>query len=61
MDEDERIKEYRDLEQTIIQDDAAWIPLFSRIRFYVKGERLGGIKASWNGSVKNNYRNMTIK
>ena len=60
-DKDERIKEYRDLEQTIIQDDAAWIPLFSRIRFYVKGERLGGIKASWNGSVKNNYRNMTIK
>ena len=57
---DERIKEYRDLEKTIIQDDAAWIPLFSRIRFYVKGERLGGIKASWNGSVKNNYRNMTI-
>ncbi|WP_029323367.1 ABC transporter substrate-binding protein [Butyrivibrio sp. AE3004] len=60
-DKDERIKEYRELEQTIIQEDAAWIPLFSRIRYYVKGERLGGIKASWNGSVKNNYRNMTIQ
>ncbi len=60
-DKDERIKEYRDLEQTIIQDDAAWIPLFSRIRYYVKGNRLGGLKASWNGSVKNNYRNMTIQ
>ena len=60
-DKDERIKEYRDLERTIIQEDAAWIPLFSRIRYYVKGERLNNIKASWNGSVKNNYRNMTIK
>ncbi len=60
-DKDERIKEYRDLEKTIIQDEAAWIPLFSRIRYYVKSEKLDGIKASWNGSVKNNYRNMSKK
>ncbi len=58
---DERIKEYRDLEQTIIQDEAAWIPLFSRLRYYVQGERANGLKASWNGSIKNNFRNMSIK
>ncbi|WP_044932110.1 ABC transporter substrate-binding protein [Butyrivibrio sp. AC2005] len=61
INKDERIKEYRDLEQTIIQDDAAWIPLFSRLRYYVQGERANGLKASWNGSIKNNYRNMSIK
>ena len=59
-DPDERIEEYRDLEKIIVQEDAAWIPLFSRLRYYVKGKRLSGIQASWNGSVKNNYRRMSI-
>ena len=55
-----RLAEYRELEEIIVQEDAAWIPLFSRIRYYVTSERLDGIRASWNGSVKNNYRNMAI-
>ena len=59
-DPDERIQEYQELEKIIVQDDAAWIPLFSRIRYYVAGERLHGFKASWNGSVKNNYRHMSV-
>lgn len=59
-DPDERIKEYRDLERTIVQDDAAWIPLFSRFRYYAYSERLDGIQAYWNGSVKNMYREMAI-
>ena len=59
-DPDSRVAEYRALEKTIIQDDAAWIPLFSRLRYYVSSERLKGFRASWNGSVKNNYREMTI-
>ena len=55
-----RLAEYRELEQIIVQEDAAWIPLFSRLRYYVKGDRLEGMKASWNGSVKNNYRLMSV-
>ena len=55
-----RLEEYRELEETIVQEDAAWIPLFSRLRYYVTGERLGGMRSSWNGSVKNNYRYMSI-
>ena len=55
-----RLAEYRDLERTIVQEDAAWIPLYSRLRFYVTSERLEGICASWNGSVKNMYREMSI-
>lgn len=59
-DSTERLKEYWDLEQTIVQEDAAWIPLFSRTRLYVTSERLEGFQHAWNGSVKNVYRTMYI-
>lgn len=59
-DPEKRIAEYQDLERIIIQEDSAWIPLFSRMRYYAVSERLEGIQASWNGSVKNKYREMTI-
>lgn len=59
-DPEERIREYRDLERIIVLEDAAWIPLYSRLRYYVTSERLHGITASWNGSVKNKYREMSI-
>lgn len=55
-----RLEEYRELEKIIVQDDAAWIPLFSRYRFYVTSERVDGFSASWNGSVKNKYRRMSV-
>ncbi len=56
----DRVAEYQDLEKLIVQQDAAWIPLFSREYMYVTSERLKGICASWNGSVKNRYRDMSI-
>ena len=59
-DPEERIREYQDLERIIVQEDAGWIPLYSRLRFYVTSRRLEGIQASWNGSVKNKYREMSI-
>ena len=60
QDPEKRITEYQNLERIIVQEDAAWIPLFSRMRYYAISERLGGIQASWNGSVKNKYREMSI-
>lgn len=59
-DPEARVAEYQELERIIVQEDAAWIPLFSRLRYYVTSERLRGITASWNGSVKNMYRRMSI-
>ena len=59
-DPDARLREYWALEEKIIQEDAAWVPLFSRLRFYVASERASGISSSWNGSVKNEYRTITI-
>ena len=55
-----RIREYQELEKIIVQEDAAWIPLYSRMRYFVTSERLEGITADWNGSVKNNYREMSV-
>ncbi len=60
-DPEARLSEYWELERIIVQDDAAWIPLFSRLRIYVLSERVEGVKASWNGSVKNRYRDVIIK
>lgn len=59
-DPEARVKEYQDLEATIIQQDAAWIPLFSRTRMYVTSQRLEGFQHAWNGSVKNVYAKMGI-
>ena len=57
----ERLKEYRELERIIVQEETAWIPLFSRMRYYVSSEQIEGIRSSWNGSVKNRYRDISFK
>ena len=56
-----RLREYHNLEQIIAQDDAAWIPLYSRLYLYVASEKVDSIYASWNGSVKNEFRKMALK
>lgn len=55
-----RLKEYQGLERIIAQEDAAWIPLFSRTRLYVTSKRLKNFQHAWNGSVKNVYSKMSI-
>ncbi|MBQ7670218.1 MAG: ABC transporter substrate-binding protein [Clostridia bacterium] len=54
LNEDERLEEYRDLQKKIVVEDAAWIPLFSKLHFYVVSGKVGGFSMSWNGwsSVK---------
>ena len=60
-DPDERLREYRDLERIIAQDDAAWVPLFSRQRIYVLSDRIEGTPALWNGSMKSRYRDVSVR
>jgi ABC-type transport system substrate-binding protein len=60
-DPDARLEEYQDLERIIVQEDAAWIPLFSRTRLYVSSKRLSGFQNAWNGSVKNVYSRMSVQ
>ena len=56
LDPDKRVKEYQELQKIIVQDDAAWIPLFSRLRFYVTSERVKGVKPQWGGVIDDVYR-----
>lgn len=60
-DPDARLREYQALEQIVVQEDAAWIPLFSRLHYYVASERVDSIRSTWNGSVKNVYCEVSIK
>ena len=60
VDEEERIAEYQALEKLIIQDEAAWVPLFSKAHLYVVNPRVTGFTVSWNGWSSNYYRNVGI-
>lgn len=57
----ERLKEYQDLERIIIQDDAAWIPLFSRERNFLVSNRLINFTTAWNGWYEMCFDQMWIE
>lgn len=60
-DPDSRLSEYRSLEKTIVQDEAAWIPLFSRKKLYLTSERLEGFSTAWTGGYYANLPEMSIR
>ena len=61
VDDNARITEYQALERKIVQEDAAWIPLFSKQHIFVASSRVEGFRVSWNGWSSNNYRNVSVK
>ena len=56
----DREAEYQALEQAIIQQDAAWIPLYSRQHYFAVSERVDGFRVSWNGWSSNRYSDVAI-
>lgn len=60
VDDETRIKEYQDLERKIVQEDAAWIPLFSKEHIFVVSDRVDGFRVSWNGWSSNSYRDVAV-
>lgn len=48
-DQVKRVKLYQEIEKTIAQTDAAWIPLFSLDHLFVVQASVKGLKVSWNG------------
>ena len=60
VDEEERVAEYQALEKEIFQDDAVWVPLYSKQHLYVVNPRVTGFKVSWNGWSSNYYQNVGI-
>lgn len=59
-DPEKRIAEYQELEKLIIQDDAAWVPLFSKQHVFVVNPRVQGFTPSWNGWSDNRFAGVSI-
>lgn len=49
VDPEARVKEYQDLEKLVIQDDAAWIPLFHLQHIWVFSDRVHDYTPHWAG------------
>lgn len=49
VDDDERLAEYAELERIIIQEDAAWVPLYSREHLFVIGDNVEKFVPHWAG------------
>jgi len=60
IDEQERLRTYQSLEKKIVQEDFAWIPLYSKMHFFVVGDHVKGFKVSWNGWSSNRYDNVSV-
>lgn len=59
-DQNERIAVYRELEKQVIQEDAAWIPLYSKQHIFVVNPRVQNYYVAWNGWSGNMYYKMYI-
>lgn len=57
---EERIKVYQELEKQVIQEDAAWVPLYSKQHIFVVNPRVQNYIVMWNGWTDNMYYNMSI-
>lgn len=49
VDEDERIAEYNALEEKLIHEDAAWVPMYSRTHLFATSKRVNGFAPIWSG------------
>ena len=61
VDQNKRIKLYQELEKTIAQDDAAWVPLFSTNQLFVVRPRVKNFKVSWNGWSDMSYNGISVE
>ncbi|MCR5825816.1 MAG: ABC transporter substrate-binding protein [Oscillospiraceae bacterium] len=61
VDNMQRIEEYRALEKKIVQEDAAWVPLLSRIHYFAVSDRVENFHVSWNGWSFGFYRGIHIQ
>ena len=62
VDEDERLAEYAALEKKIVEEDAAWIPLYSRAHlFVVNYDKIEHFTPHWAGYSDFNVYGVTMK
>lgn len=56
-----RMKAYQDIEKTIVDDDAAWVPLFSLKHLFVVQPKVKNFKVSWNGWSNMKYNGIKLE
>lgn len=60
-DPEQRYALYQELEKKIVQEDAAWIPLFALDHLFVVQPKVKNFTVSWNGWSNMPYKNITIE
>ena len=61
VDQDARIKLYQQAEQTILKDDAMFLPLFQLNHVFVVANRVSNFHVSWNGWSSMSYYDISLK
>lgn len=61
VDDAERMAEYQALEQIIVVEDAAWVPLFANVHLFAIGERVEGFVPYWAGYSNFYAKDVTLK
>lgn len=60
VNEDERLVEYKALEEKLIHEDAAWVPMFSRLHLFAVSKRVQGFAPLWSGLSDQLFYNISL-
>ena len=60
VNENERLAEYKALEEKIIHEDAAWVPMFSRLHLFAVSNRVQGFAPLWSGLSDQLFYNISL-
>ena len=60
VNEDERLAEYQALEEKLIHEDAAWVPMYSRMHLWAVSKRIENFKPVWSGVSDRNYYGVSL-
>lgn len=60
VNEDERLAEYKVLEEKLIHEDAAWVPMFSRLHLFAVSKRVQGFVPLWSGLSDQLFYNISL-
>ncbi|MCI8269490.1 MAG: ABC transporter substrate-binding protein [Lachnospiraceae bacterium] len=60
VNEDERLAEYQALEEKLIHEDAAWVPMYSRMHLWAVSKRVHNFKPVWSGVGDRMYYGVSL-
>ena len=60
VNEDDRLAEYQALEEKLIHEDAAWVPMYSRMHLWAVSKRVQNFKPVWSGVSDRMYYGVSL-